>query len=164
MIDKIPSGYWTLRTTGVRIWHEVSRTACAVVSSAPKVSCWSAEWSEQLQNLSILIVNLIASWMRLHHYRCCQKQVRMLVHSLRVLFKFSGGAGSIWTYFEVLVRTTRVSGRFAFGFWTDLHFADIAAYSAIFQVCVVHWFNIDVCPKLGMWHKELYTFENIPVV
>ena len=37
MIDEMPCG--TLRTTGVRIWHQVSRRACAEVSAAPEVSC-----------------------------------------------------------------------------------------------------------------------------
>jgi hypothetical protein len=36
MIDEIPCGCGTLRTTGVRIWHRVSRRACAEVSAAPK--------------------------------------------------------------------------------------------------------------------------------
>jgi len=42
MIDEIPCGYGTLRTTGVRIWHQVSRRP--------------AQRSHPLQNLTILIV------------------------------------------------------------------------------------------------------------
>jgi hypothetical protein len=48
----------------------------------------------------------------------------MLLQSLRALCNAPGGAGSIWKYFEALVRAAGVSGRFAYGFQTDLHFAD----------------------------------------
>jgi hypothetical protein len=49
----------------------------------------------------------------------------MLLQSLRVLCKAPGGAGSIWKYLKVLMRATRVSRRFGFGFRTELHFTDI---------------------------------------
>jgi len=49
----------------------------------------------------------------------------MLLQSLRALCKAPGGAGSIWEYLEAVVRATRVSGRFAYGFRTELHFADV---------------------------------------
>jgi hypothetical protein len=49
----------------------------------------------------------------------------MLLHSLRALCKAPGGAGSIWKYLEALARATRVAGRFAYGFRTELHFADV---------------------------------------
>jgi hypothetical protein len=61
MIDEMPCGYGTLRTTGVRIGHQVSRRACAEVSAALEVSRRPAQSSQQLQNLTILIVNLVAS-------------------------------------------------------------------------------------------------------
>jgi len=48
----------------------------------------------------------------------------MLLQSLRALCKAPGGPGSIWKYLEALVMATGVSGRFACGFRTDLHFAD----------------------------------------
>ena len=48
----------------------------------------------------------------------------MLLQSLRALCKAPGGAGCIWKYLEALVRATAASGRFAYGFRTDLHFAD----------------------------------------
>jgi hypothetical protein len=35
------------------------------------------------------------------------------------------GPESIWNYFETLLRSTGVSGRFACGFQTDFHFAGI---------------------------------------
>jgi len=55
----------------------------------------------------------------------------MLLQSLRALCLAAGGPGSIWKYLEALVRTTRVSGRFACGFQTDLHFADAGAPSFV---------------------------------
>ena len=61
MIDEMPCGYGTLGTTGVRIWHQVSRRACAQVSAALEVFCRPAQRSQQLQNLTILILNLVAS-------------------------------------------------------------------------------------------------------
>jgi len=48
----------------------------------------------------------------------------MLLQSLRALCNSPRGAGSIWKYFKALVGATRVSGRFAYDFQTDLHFAD----------------------------------------
>jgi len=49
----------------------------------------------------------------------------MLLQSLSTLCKAPGGAGSIWEYLEAVVRATRVSGRFAYSFRTELHFADV---------------------------------------
>jgi hypothetical protein len=48
----------------------------------------------------------------------------MLLHSLRAFCIAPGGAGSIWKYLEALARATGVSERFAYGFRTELHFAD----------------------------------------
>jgi len=96
----------------VRIRHQVSRRACAEVSAALEVSRRPAQRSQQLQNLNILIV------------KSCSI-LRMLLQSLRAHCKAPGGVGSIWKYFEALVRATGVSGRFACGFRTDLHFADV---------------------------------------
>ena len=55
IIDEMPCDYGTLRATGV------SRRACAEVSVALEVSHRPAQRSQQLQNLTILIVNLVAS-------------------------------------------------------------------------------------------------------
>jgi len=49
----------------------------------------------------------------------------MLLQSLRALCNAPGGAGSIWKYLEALVRATGVSGRFAYRFRSELHFADV---------------------------------------
>ena len=56
LIDEMPCGYGTLRTSGVRIWHQVSRRACAEVSAALEASHRPAQRSQQLQTLTILIV------------------------------------------------------------------------------------------------------------
>jgi len=61
MIDEMPCGYGTLRTTGVRIWHQVSCRACAEVPAALEVSHRPVQRFQQLQNLTIPIVNDVAS-------------------------------------------------------------------------------------------------------
>jgi hypothetical protein len=48
----------------------------------------------------------------------------MLLQSLRAHCFAQGGSGSIWNYLGAPVRSTGVSGRFACGFRTDLHFAE----------------------------------------
>jgi hypothetical protein len=48
----------------------------------------------------------------------------MLLQSPRALCLAPGGPGSIWNYLGAPVRSAGVSGRFACGFRTDLHFAD----------------------------------------
>jgi len=63
--------------------------------------------------------------MHLHHCRCFQVHVRMHLQSPRALCNAPGGAGSIWKYLEALARATGVPGRFAYGFRTELHFADV---------------------------------------
>jgi len=49
----------------------------------------------------------------------------MLFQSVRARCLAPGGPGSIWNHLGAPVRSTRVSGRFACGFRTDLHFADV---------------------------------------
>jgi len=49
----------------------------------------------------------------------------MLLQSVRALCLAPGGPGSIWNYLGAPVRSPEVSGRFACGFQTDLHFADV---------------------------------------
>ena len=51
----------------------------------------------------------------------------MLLQSLRSLCKAPEWPGSIWKYMEALVRSTGVCGRFASGFRTDIHFADVSS-------------------------------------
>jgi hypothetical protein len=54
----------------------------------------------------------------------------MLFQSVRVLCQAPGGAGSIRKYLEAQVKATGVSGRFAFGFRTELHFPDVTSKHA----------------------------------
>jgi len=83
--------------------------------------------SSQLQNFTILIVkyhiilNAPPSLKVLSGAR-----ENALAHSASILqsSRSPGGAGSIWKYLEALVRGTGVSERFAYGFRTELHFAD----------------------------------------
>ena len=98
MIDEMPCAYGTLRTSALRIRHEVSRRA--------------AQRSQLLQNWTILLVK-------------SRSILRMLLQSLGAFCKAPGGPGSIWKYLEAMVKATGVSGRFACGFWTDLHFSNV---------------------------------------
>jgi hypothetical protein len=52
----------------------------------------------------------------------------MFLQSLSAHSKAPGGAGSIWRYLEALVGATGVSGRLAYGFRTELHFAHVAIF------------------------------------
>jgi hypothetical protein len=49
----------------------------------------------------------------------------MLLQSLRALCEPPEGPGSIWKYFEVLVRAAGGSEMFACGFRSDLNIAEI---------------------------------------
>ena len=51
--------------------------------------------------------------------------MRMLLQSLKALRQAPGGAGSIWKYLESLARASGVFWRFASGFRTELHLADV---------------------------------------
>jgi len=90
--------------------------SCAAHSASLKVSCRSAQMSHELQNLTILDG---ASWMHLHHCRCFQEHMRMLLQSLRALCLAPGGSGSVWKNWEALLRSPGVSGRIGWGFQTD---------------------------------------------
>ena len=50
MMNEMPGGCRTLRTTTVRIWHEVSHRACAAVSAALVVSRRPALRAQLLSN------------------------------------------------------------------------------------------------------------------
>jgi hypothetical protein len=53
----------------------------------------------------------------------------MLLLSLRAPYLAPGGPGSMWNYLGAPVRSTGVSGRFACGFRTELHFGDVVVPS-----------------------------------
>jgi len=44
---------------------------------------------------------------------------------MTALSDMPGGPGRIWNYLQALVRSTGVSGRFAYGTQTDIHLADL---------------------------------------
>jgi len=126
MIDKMPCGYETLTTTAVRIRYQVSHRAAQ----------WS-QWltkspADQCKGLSCFNSwlfhksNIRASWIHLRNCRCCQEQLKMLLQSVTALGLVQGGSESIWMYVEELVRSTRVAGSLACGFWIDLHLANTA--------------------------------------
>ena len=56
MIDEMPCGYGTIKTTGVRIQHQVCPKDCAEVLTALDSPCGPAQRSQQLQTLTVLIV------------------------------------------------------------------------------------------------------------
>ena len=66
--------------------------------------------------------------MHLHNCRCFQEHPRMLLQSLRALCLAPVGSGSVWKYLEALLRSPGVSGRIAWGFRTEFHFADAIVY------------------------------------
>jgi len=124
MIDTRRCGYGTLGTTTVRIWHRVTRRApqrSQLRLKSPAALCRALS---SCKRWLFYKSNLVASWMHLHESRCSQEHPRILSQSLRALGLAAGGPGSIWKYLDALVRSTGVSGRFACGSWTDLHFAD----------------------------------------
>jgi len=82
--------------------------------------------------------------MHLHNCRCSQEHLRMLLQSPRALCIAPGGPGSIWNDLEAPVRSAGVSWRFACGFRTDLHFADVAQ-PLYYTRCNTqnHWHSVD---------------------
>jgi hypothetical protein len=57
----------------------------------------------------------------------------MLLQSPKALCLAPGGPGSIWNYMGAPVRSAGVSWRFACGFRTDLHFADVPSIALIYS-------------------------------
>jgi len=74
--------------------------------------------------------------MHLHNCWCFQKHLWMLLQSLRALCFAPGRPSSIWKYFEALVRSTGVSGRFGCGFRSNLHFANVCGQ---IELCHSYW-------------------------
>jgi len=87
----------------------------------------------------------------------------MLLQSLRAHCKAPGGAGSIWEYLEEVVRATRVSGRIAYGFRTELHFAD-ACVSNGSNLLQWFWIRVGTTTKLLQCiisHKSATTLVSV---
>jgi len=95
MIDEMPSGYGTLRTTAVRIWHPVS---CRAAQRSQLLSKSPADLRRGLKyfNRSLpYMSNLVASQMHLRNCRYFQENLRMLLQSLRAPYLTAGGPGRI---------------------------------------------------------------------
>ena len=125
MIDGTHCAYGTLRITTVRIWHQVS---CRAAQQSQLLSKFPAGFVTSLSFSKIGISyksNLGADCIHLHHCRCFQEHLRILLQSLRALCLAPGRPGSIWKYVQALLRSTGVSGRFTCGFQTDVHFVDV---------------------------------------
>jgi hypothetical protein len=124
IMDKIPCGYETPRSTAVRIQHPVS------FGATQRFQLFSMSPTEQHRGLSCFKSwisyksNLVAFWIHLLNSRCCQKHLTMLLQSLRGLCIAPEGPKSIWKYLEALVLLTGVSESLECGFWINLHFAD----------------------------------------
>jgi hypothetical protein len=75
----------------------------------------------------------------------------MLLQHLRALCLASGGPGSVWNYLGALVRLTGVSGRFACGLRTVLHFTNAKCVEvrrlavALFSFSFVLWVRSIFC-------------------
>jgi len=102
--------------------------------AALKVSRRSAQCTWQLNNITILIVNLVVSWIHLHYSISFQGYLRMLLQSLRVLCKTQRGPGGIWKFLEALLKATGVSERLTYTFWTDVHFAHVVLRMLLFDI------------------------------
>jgi len=109
--------------------------------------------------------NFVASWIHLHHCRCFLEHLRMLLQSLRAHCKTPGGAGSIWKYLKALARATGVSGRFAFGCQTKLHFVYVCYPASLKWVWICSLpcltATIDVWKDIGMlqWILTIYVLS-----
>ena len=131
MMDKMHCSYESLRTTAVRIQHLVSQRAAQrfqLLSKSPPDLCRHPSCSKVCLSYKS---NLGVFWMHLHNCKCYQEHLRMLLLSLSALCLAPGGPGSIRRQVEALVRSTSVSGRFVCGFWTELHFANVARITSL---------------------------------
>jgi len=116
---------YTQITTGLRLWHQVSRR---FVQRSQLLSKSPTDIQSGLNSSKSWLFydsNLVASWIHLQNCRCFQDHQNVLLQSLKPLCLAPVGPGCTWKYIEALVRSTAVSGRFACGFRTYLHFAAI---------------------------------------
>jgi len=105
--------------------------------------------------------NLVACWIHLHNCWCFQEHLRMLFQSLRALCIAPGGPGSIWNHLGALVRSTRVAGRFAWGFRTDLHCAD-AVSSIPFPATSIYQSDT-TSPSPTVYKSQYCTHQGTPL-
>jgi len=114
MIDEMPCGYGTVRTTGVRIRNQVSCRACAEVKAALEVSRRAAQRSQPLHTLSILIVKF-----------------RSILNAPPSLLVFSGAYGNALAESESELQCSR-------GGWEPLEVLRSTgeSYRSVWEVCV----------------------------
>jgi len=159
MIDKILWGCGTLISFVVWIWHQVS---CRAMQRSQLVLKSSADLCRGLSCFKIGLLyksNLIASWMHLHHCRCFLQHLRKVLQNLRALCLPAEGPGSIWKYLGAQGGSTRVSGRLAWGFQTNVHFADDTSLLQSCLRCMLYcniflgqWYTIEIDHYVG--HRE----------
>jgi len=130
MIEEMPCGYGTLKSSLATVWHQVSSrplqgSQLCSKSPADLHSCLIC-----FKKCVFYQSTIIASWIRLLNNRCFDEHPRMFLHTLRELRFAPGWSGSIWKYLGALVRSTGVSGRFGCGFWTNLHLANAALHGS----------------------------------
>ena len=83
----------------------------------------------------------------------------MLLQSLGALCKAPGESGSIWKYFEALARATGVSGRFAYGFRTELHFAHEVVYIETISSHRTHFVHLPYTSCAPHLHPRRLMFQ-----
>jgi len=150
---------YTQRTTAVRLWYQVShrsfqRSKLLSKSSANMCSVLSCSkiW---LSHKSILI----AFWLHLQNCRSFHDHLRILLLSFKPLCLAPVGPGSIWKYFEPLLRLTGMSGRFTCGFLTDCHFAGVvppSIYSIEYSLKISFSISYSPCKVIFRGVKETW--------
>lgn len=142
---KIPCSCGTLRTTTVRILHQVSFRACVQVSGCLKVTCRFVLWFQVLSKSPANLFRGLSSskiWLfyhsnriasGVHHYncRCFQKHLRLRLHSQRIHSNAPWGTGSVWKYLELLLGGIGVLGSIGCSFRISSHFAYVASQPSL---------------------------------
>jgi len=112
-----PKLYWQ-ETTSFKCTCRPTRKVSAASLDLCRGLCHSENWLSYMSSL-------VASWKHLHYCRCIQEDLRILLQHLRSMCLTSEGSGRDRNPLDVPARSTGVPGRFACGFWTILHFADV---------------------------------------
>jgi len=84
----------------------------------------------------------------------------MLLQSLRAVSNALVGHANSWKYSEALVRATRVSERFACGFWTDLRFANELQYIG-FPTLLIFMFSFEIVSLIKI--QSLLWIHHLPM-
>jgi hypothetical protein len=129
----IQNPLWLPKNNGCDNTAPILPHSCAPVMASVEVSHWAVQRMQLLSGSPADLCrglcsskiwlfcksNLVVTWMHLHDCRCFQQHLRMLLQSLRAHCLAPVRLGCISMYLEALVRSPRVSGRYACGFWTD---------------------------------------------